>query len=898
MNARTNLLALALLSLTLIGIGGIAFFLHTQNTAVTEARRNTDNVASMLGDQITRYLDHQRRVAHAISGSPLFSRALAPGTPDAINAVNALLDHSCRTLSAAVCYLMDSEGNTITSSNRDSPTSFVGNNYAFRPYFQKARGGTPAIYLALGVTSKKRGVYFSSPITTPEGTINGVLVIKAPVKDLEEQFADYPGTAALIDTRGVVFASNRKAWLYQSMRPLSEDQAAEISKSRQFGSQKPKWLGLREIPGGRATHPDGRTYLIAYSNLAQLADWQVVYLFDVAGISVFGSANPLNNTIMFGFGAIFLIAGFVVVFLYRTGSRDLRWRIEAEEALRNSSLQLRHQSTALLGLMRNSNAAGTDLDWALSKITKAASDTLNVGRCSIWIFDKNRIKINCISLYEENRQTHSDGLELEAKDYPNYFDALNEGQGIAADDAHTDPRTKEFSESYLSPLGITSMIDSPIWLKGKMVGVVCHEHVGQPREWSLEEQSFAGSIANMVASAIEASERRNLENQIRQSQKMEAVGQLAGGIAHEFNNLLQMIMGFNELSMEATPPSDNRHEFQQRIRNTVERGATLVKQLLGFSHKQMLQPTVLNVNDLISSLTSLLNATLGEQIELRLDLEPTLSYTLVDKGALEQIILNLCNNSRDAMKSGGSLTLETRNVTFGGDYLSDNPAAKQGGYVRIRVTDTGEGIAEDVREHIFEPFFTTKGPQEGSGLGLSMVYGLIEQHEGWIDVSSKEGMGTTFEIYLPEHSTAAVEEDEPKGAAAPLSKNRGTILVAEDEKGLQEITSAILEKEGYTVISAFDGEEAIRLLEARQAEIDLVLLDLIMPKLGGMEVYEHIRRQNLDVSVLFQTGYELKGMQAELLVRQGLTLLRKPYTPSELRTAVREHLQNSTEVSQ
>jgi CheY-like chemotaxis protein len=218
-----------------------------------------------------------------------------------------------------------------------------------------------------------------------------------------------------------------------------------------------------------------------------------------------------------------------------------------------------------------------------------------------------------------------------------------------------------------------------------------------------------------------------------------------------------------------------------------------------------------------------------------------------------------------------------------------------GDYVRIGVTDSGEGIAEDVKEHIFEPFFSTKGPQEGSGLGLSMVHGLVEQHGGVIEVSSKVGAGTTFEIYLPSHSEPMEEEEKFEKITPSLPKGQGTILVAEDEKSIQELTSSVLEEEGYFVINAYDGEEAIRLFDSNKEKIDLVLLDIIMPKRGGIEVYEHIRKQRAELPVLFQSGYELKGIPADLLDRQEKILLRKPYSSAELRKIVRQHLPNREE---
>ncbi len=383
-------------------------------------------------------------------------------------------------------------------------------------------------------------------------------------------------------------------------------------------------------------------------------------------------------------------------------------------------------------------------------------------------------------------------------------------------------------------------------------------------------------------------ERKKVEEQLRQAQKLEAVGQLTGGVAHEFNNLLQIITASVDISLGFMAGDERNIRILQSIKNASGRGAVLVKQLLGFARRQLLRPTVLDVNEEISSIVHLITSTMGERIQLIFRPGADLSRINTDTGTFEQILVNLCINSRDAMAGGGQLTLETANASLDEAFAREHAWARAGEFVRITVADTGEGMTPEVMERIFEPFYSTKGPQEGSGLGLSMVYGVIQQQSGLIDVSSKPGAGTAFHIYFPALT------DAPGGSAEndveATAPTKGTILVVEDQRQLQELTAQILENNDFKVINAFNGEEAAQLFEANKAEISMVLLDLVMPKLGGRQAYERIRELSPEVPVLFQTGYDPSEDDWRFLADYGLKLLRKPYSMHDLLAAVRELL--------
>lgn len=389
-------------------------------------------------------------------------------------------------------------------------------------------------------------------------------------------------------------------------------------------------------------------------------------------------------------------------------------------------------------------------------------------------------------------------------------------------------------------------------------------------------RSPEGAPLKMLGTALDITENRKLEEQLRRAQKLEAVGHLAGGIAHEFNNLLQIISGYSELALTKTPESDDRHKNLKEILDTAERGANLVKQILGFSRQQSHQPSQFDVNTLISSTVEGLRGALGEQIETGLELEPALKVVHADKGAIQQVLMNLWINARDAIERTGSLTIETRNTRLDGPFCQEHPWARPGEYVRISTVDSGVGMSSETLERVFEPFFTTKGPQEGSGLGLSMVYGIIERHNGLIDVTSQPGEGTRVDVYLPVAMEQVQDAEESK--SQPMVRGSGTILVAEDEKNIRYVTTKALQEAGYTVLSASDGEEAVRVFDAQCKSIDLVLLDFAMPRLGGQQVYHHIKAKQPDMPVMFHTGHESGEIDKDFIAATNVKTLQKPYS--------------------
>jgi PAS domain S-box-containing protein len=391
--------------------------------------------------------------------------------------------------------------------------------------------------------------------------------------------------------------------------------------------------------------------------------------------------------------------------------------------------------------------------------------------------------------------------------------------------------------------------------------------------------------------AEDVTERRALEEQLRQSQKMEAVGRLAGGIAHDFNNLLMVISGYSEFLLERLGAEPHLRGPAQEIASAAERASSLTRQLLAFSRKQMLTPRIVNLNDVATENIKMLTRMIGEDIDLVMVPSPNLWPVRADAGQIEQVIMNLAVNARDAMPSGGKLTIETSNVTLDEDYARFHAPLPAGDYVVVAISDTGNGMDNETQSHIFEPFFTTKGPK-GTGLGLSTVYGIVKQSGGYIWVHSEVGRGTTFKIYLPRVASTGEASVQ---VAAPVQdrkveRGRETILVVEDEANLRYLARQYLEKQGYRVIEAADGAVAVQIAVAHEGVIHLLLTDVIMPGMNGRELAQRICEIRPNVKVLYMSGYTENVIGHNGMLDTGTRLLQKPFNLRDLKNIVREVL--------
>jgi two-component system cell cycle sensor histidine kinase/response regulator CckA len=407
------------------------------------------------------------------------------------------------------------------------------------------------------------------------------------------------------------------------------------------------------------------------------------------------------------------------------------------------------------------------------------------------------------------------------------------------------------------------------------------------------ERDAGGQVLHYEWSVADITERKRLESELRQAQKLEAIGQLAGGIAHDFNNLLTVITGRSHLALGQLPADHAVRRHIDLIQTTAERAAALTRQLLAFSRKQILEPKVLDVNAIVAGLAPMLSRLIGEDLELVAVPAPDLGRVKADPSQLEQVIVNLAVNARDAMPQGGTLSIETGNVELDEAYVSRHPGASTGRFVRLAIRDTGHGMDAAVKARIFEPFFTTKEPGKGTGLGLATVFGIVKQSGGSIGVESEPGQGTTFTVYLP-WVDAAVDRIALPMAAPTLARGSETILLVEDEDEVRALARETLEGQGYTVIPATAPAEALRLVGSHVGPIHLLVTDVVMPQLSGRGLAEQLTPDRRDLRVLYMSGYTDDAMVRHGVLEEGTAFLHKPFTPQTLLVKVREVLDRRT----
>ncbi|MBI4563749.1 MAG: PAS domain S-box protein [Planctomycetes bacterium] len=398
-----------------------------------------------------------------------------------------------------------------------------------------------------------------------------------------------------------------------------------------------------------------------------------------------------------------------------------------------------------------------------------------------------------------------------------------------------------------------------------------------------------GHFVSSRFTLFDITDRVTLENQLRQAQQMEVIGRLAGGVAHDFNNLLTPILGYTSLLLERLDPNDPLREEIEEIRKAGQRAAGLTQQILAFSRRQVLQPKVLDLNGLISDAAKLLRRLIGEDIHLVLTLAPELGRVKVDPPQMEQVIMNVVINARDAMPRGGRITIETANVTLDEEYAKSHAEVAPGPYVMIAISDTGTGMDRETLVHLFEPFFTTKERGKGTGLGLATVHGIVKQSGGHIWVYSEMGRGSTFKIYLPR-----VEEQlslaPPSPVQRPSYQGSETILIVEDDDSLRKLASTILRSKGYTVFDADRGEDALIQAKSYMGPIHLLLVDVIMPGMSGREVAQHVKASRPLLKVLYMSGYTEAAIGHHGVLDEGMAFIEKPFTPEGLVRKVRHVL--------
>jgi signal transduction histidine kinase/ActR/RegA family two-component response regulator len=430
----------------------------------------------------------------------------------------------------------------------------------------------------------------------------------------------------------------------------------------------------------------------------------------------------------------------------------------------------------------------------------------------------------------------------------------------------------------------------PLIVEDRLVGVMA---IFARQRLADDTLDAMASVADIISQGIERKRAEEalfaIEKQLLQSQKLEAVGQLAGGIAHDFNNVLTVITGYSDLLLRGLDRGDSTRLKVEEIKKAGERGASLIRQLLAFSRKQVLQPKVLKLNAIVADTEKMLRRLIGEDIDLLTVLEPSLGQIRADPGQIEQVIIILAVNARDAMPQGGRLTIETSNVYLDNEYARRHTAVRPGNYVMLAMNDTGTGMDAETQAHIFEPFFTTKVLGKGTGLGLSTVYGIVRQSEGNIWVYSEIGKGTTFKVYLSRVDEVAQIDAAPE-SRADLAQGQEKVLLTEDEEPVRRLTRVILEINGYQVLEAASGDEALSIYKEQQGRIDLIITDVVMPGISGPELVQSLETLSPGIKVLYLSGYTDDAVVRHGLLDQKMAFLQKPFTPDALLRKVREVL--------
>ncbi|MBI5055880.1 MAG: response regulator [Nitrospirae bacterium] len=871
---------MALLSFLSTAIGGYFYYSSLKENAFSDTYQDAEGHTKTAVDRVSSKLTEYQKAARAAAGLKILQIYLADKNNNNLAEANTVLDHFQNSLDVDVCYLMDRSGNTIASSNRDAPDSFVGKNYAFRPYFRQAMSGAAAVYMALGVTSQKRGIYFSHPVyrTGVEGP-SGVFVIKASIEPIEKVFSKISdGIFLMTDPHGVIFASNRNEWLYRVLWKIPPEEASEIAKTQQFGEGPWEWTGITMKDVNHAVDRSGVTYMVHQMEITKSPGWKIIYLWDIRAVSE-KLINPLVRTAGYIIMALCVVIGLSVFFLYKKASGDIIARRLAEEKL----------STAYEELENRVTERTTDLNQANTQL-KAE------------ILERSRMED---ALAEGEAKFRKLSQEFQA-----LLDAIPDNIILQA---------KDFRVTWANRSAVMSLKMDASSLQGHYCYALWHERTapcencpvektfltGNPESaeiktpdgsaWEMRTvpvMNDDGDVINVIKVVRNITEHRKLEEQLRHAQKMEAVGTLTGGVAHDFNNILTAIINYANLLKMKIKMDDPLLHYIDQILSITQRGANITQSLLAFSRKQVMTLRETDINRLIADTAKFLQKLIGETIELQIKFGDENLTVLADAYQIEQVLFNLATNARDAMPQGGILAIETGSVKIEKEFIESNGFGLLGTYALISVADTGEGMNEDMIERIFEPFYTTKEMGKGTGLGLAISYGIVKQHNGYIKVYTGPGKGTAFKIYLPLINRKAEDLKHQETVSLPVGTE--TVLLAEDEAEVREALGGILREYGYTVIEAVDGQDAVEKFMENRDRIHVLLFDVVMPGKNGREAYDEIKLNCPDVKAVFMSGYASDIITTRGIVFDDrLNFLAKPVSPDVLLKTLRQVLEGN-----
>jgi two-component system cell cycle sensor histidine kinase/response regulator CckA len=548
------------------------------------------------------------------------------------------------------------------------------------------------------------------------------------------------------------------------------------------------------------------------------------------------------------------------------------------------ALEVEHRSLAVVA---DAAVQAADVTELCARALSGFVETLELGRGTLWLRDESGTKVSPVAAYGKSgdEPPEAEPSEHDISDPRSIVGhVVRTGRPLVVADTATVDLPKSLRAA-LSDSGARATIVCPITGGGGNVIGVLQMSSSEPRDTLQGGNGLAERLAGMLGAALERRRAQDAGEELRaqlvQAQKMEAVGTLASGVAHDFNNLLTAIQGFADLALVEVEGGTSLHSDLEKIRSSAERGSRLVRQLLLFSRRQPMQMAPLDLNTATQGLIKMIAPLIGEDICMSVALESEAWSVLADEASVQQVLMNLAVNARDAMPDGGTLTISTENI-----HVDDDAHGRRGRYVRVTVTDTGVGMDEETRSHVFEPFFSTKGPGKGTGLGLAVVYGIVEQHQGWIEIDSSPGEGTAFSIYFPATEESA-EAQAPDADRAERQRGRGErVLVVEDEQSVRDFASRVLRQNGYEVFEASTVSEALEVYRRENGAFDLVFSDVVLPDRSGVHLVEELLAAHPAQMVLLSSGHADERSQCETIRERGLPFLEKPYSLPHLLRAV------------
>jgi PAS domain S-box-containing protein len=568
---------------------------------------------------------------------------------------------------------------------------------------------------------------------------------------------------------------------------------------------------------------------------------------------------------------------------------DITERKQAEE-----EIQRRNRELALLNRVIAASVTENEAEAILEITCRELALTFNFPQAAAILLNEEKAEAVIVAEYLAEGRPAVLGQIIPVADFPLAQHILSHKTPLVVDDAQNDRRLDAIRH-LVEQRSTMSLLIVPLIIEGEVIGSLSLEAI-EPHQFSAEEINLAWSVGSQVAGVLARlrldKQRQQLQAQYHQSQKMEAIGQLTGGVAHDFNNILTVILGNCSFILNDLGQQHPLRPDIQQIQTATERAASLTRQLLAFSRRQILEPKILGLNDIVTNTEKMLQRLIGEDIALATMLDPQLGWVKADPGQLEQIIMNLALNARDAMPEGGKLTIETANVYLDEAYACQHVGVEAGSYVMLAISDTGLGMDAETQARIFEPFFTTKEPGKGTGLGLATVHGIVNQSGGHIWVYSEPGQGTTFKIYLPQIE-ATGEQDQPNQAPVKSGQGWETILLVEDEEMVRAQARRALFNQGYTVLEAKDGKQARRICAEHDGPIHLLLTDVVIPGgMNGVQLAAELVSLHPQMKVLYMSGYADNAIVHNGILDPDIAFLPKPFSPNDLVSKVREVLDN------